>query len=174
MDLPALMMKSPCKRFTPSLRARTGFTLVEVLLAASILVFCLCGLLLTYANMFILTDLSRDFTLANNAIQAKIEEIKKTNFDSLSLGESSFNLTDYGFPPSSQPGEITSKGNITISSTNYSDLKRVRIIACFKSRGRIIGEDSNLNGQLDTAAGEDTNGNDRLDSPVEVVTLIAK
>lgn len=160
--LRALMMKFSCK----------GFTLFEAILASGILAFCLCGLLLTYVSMFISTDLSRDFTLATNAIQAKAEEIKKTDFDSLSLGESAFNLTDYGFPLPLQQGEVTSKGNITISSTVYSDLKSVRITACFKSRGRIIGEDSNLNGLLNS--GEDANGNGRLDSPVEVMTLIAK
>ncbi len=158
----APQMKSYCK----------GFTLVEVLVAAAILAFCLCGLLATYINMFFLADLSRDFTLANNAIQAKAEEIKKTNFDGLSLGESPFNLTDYGFPSPSEPGEVTSKGNITVSSTGYSDLKIVRLIACFKSRGRLIGEDSNLNGILNS--GEDINNNGRLDSSIEVITLIAR
>lgn len=141
---------------------------MEVLLAAAILAFCLCGLLLTYANLLILADLSRDFTLATNAVQEKMEEVKKTDFSILNAGGSAFNLTDYGFP------YPDSKGNITISNTGYGDLRSVRIVASFKSRGRVIGEDKNLNGQLDAAAGEDANNNSRLDSPVEVVTLIAR
>jgi hypothetical protein len=136
------------------------------MIAGGILVSCLCGILFTYMSMFVLSDLARDFTLANNALQAKIEEIKKMSFDSLSVGDEPFNLTDYGFPRSE------SKGRIEISNTIYSDLKRVRLIGCFKSRQRIIGEDKNLNGILDT--GEDINGNGRLDSPSELVTLIAK
>lgn len=143
-----------------------GFTLVEVLVAVAILAFCLCGLLVTYINMFFLSDLTRDSTLATNAIQAKLEEIKNTNFENLS----SFNGTTFdvnGFASSD------AKGAVWVLDTAYSDLKRVRIVVCFKSRGRVIGEDKNLDGDLDT--GEDTLiSNSRLDSPAETVTLIAK
>lgn len=147
---------------------KRGFTLLEAVLAAAILAFCLCGLLLTYANLLVLADLSRDFTLATNALQEKMEEVKKTDYGSLALGGSAFNLTDYGFP------YADSKGNITVGSAVYNDLKSVRLTASFKSRGRTIGEDANFNGQLDAGAGEDANGNGRLDSPAEVVTLIAR
>ncbi|MFA4843174.1 MAG: prepilin-type N-terminal cleavage/methylation domain-containing protein [Candidatus Omnitrophota bacterium] len=142
-----------------------GFTLVEVLLAAGILALCLCGLLAAYVNLFFLSDLSRDMTLANNAMQAKMEELKKTNFDALS----SFNGTVFdiaGFSAS------LAKGAVFVTDTGYSELKEARIVVSFKSRGRLIGEDTNLNGQLNS--GEDLNANNRLDSPVESVTLIAK
>ena len=158
-----LEIKSKRKRFKISL---TGFTLIELLLAFSILVFCLCGLLLTYIQMFVLTDLSRDLTLATNAVQAKMEEIKKANFDSLlSLNGTTFDLA--GFSSSD------AKGRVEVVSTAYSDLMRVRIAASFRSRNRVIGEDANLDGDLDT--GEDTFiSNSRLDSPMELVTLIAR
>lgn len=143
-----------------------GFTLIELLFTFSILVFCLCGLLLAYIQMFVLTDLSRDLTLATNAVQAKMEEIKKANFDSLlSLNGTTFDLT--GFSSSD------AKGRVEVVSTVYSDLMRVRIVASFRSRNRVIGEDANLDGDLDT--GEDTFiSNSRLDSPMELVTLIAR
>jgi hypothetical protein len=64
------------------------------------------------------------------------------------------------------------EGVVEVSDTTYSDLKRVRLTVSFRSRNRVIGEDSNLNGILD--AGEDSNGNGRLDSPAEVISLIAK
>lgn len=144
---------------------RKGFTLIELLLTFAILAFCICSILLTYINMFILADLSRDLTLATNSVQAKMEEIKKTAFDNLLT----FNGTKFdidGF------AGADAKGVIEVTDTAYADLKRVRIIACFKSRGRVIGEDKNLNGILD--AGEDSNGNGRFDSPLELVALIAK
>ena len=145
-----------------------GFTLVEVLFVMVILAFCLCGLLATYINMFFLTDLTRDLTLATNAVRARMEEIKRVSF--ASLGNSTFNLTDYGFPSNQSKGVVEVQGNYS----NYTDqLSRVRIIACFKSRGRIIGEDADLDGVFDTP-GEDVNNNSRMDSPVEMVTLIAK
>ena len=144
-----------------------GFTLIELLFTFSILVFCLCGLLLTYINMYILSDLSRDLTLANNTVQAEMEIVKRTNFDNLlALNGTTFNIPSFAGTDAIGVREVT--------TTAYADLRRVRIIACFKSRGRVIGEDRNLNGALDIAAGEDANGNERLDSPVEVVTLIAR
>lgn len=128
-----------------------GFTLIEVLITIAILAFCLCGLLATYINMFFLSDLSRDFTLATNAVLGKMEEIKKTNFDNLSsFNGQIFELT--GFSSSD------SKGVIEVTNTVFSDLKRVGIIACFKSRNRTIGNDIQ----------------DCTSSPVELVTLIAK
>lgn len=144
---------------------RLGFTLIEVLLAMTVLVVCLTSILLTYVHMFILSDLSRDLTLSTNAVQDKMEEIKKTDFDSLSaLNGTTFDIT--GFAASD------AKGLIQVIDTAYADLKRIRLVACFKSRRRIIGEDANLNGVLN--AGEDTNANGRLDSPVELVTLISR
>lgn len=144
---------------------KKGFTLIEVLVAATVVLLCLCGLLLTYVNLFFLTDLSRDFTRANSALQAKMEEIKKTNFDSLStLNGQVFDIV--GFSSS------TAKGQVAVANTVYSDLKRVRVVVCFKSRQRLVGEDKNLNGILE--ASEDINRNGRIDSPAEVVTLFSK
>jgi prepilin-type N-terminal cleavage/methylation domain-containing protein len=143
-----------------------GFTLIELLLTFSILAFCLCGILFTYIQMFILVDLSRDLTLATNAVQAKMEDIKKTSFDSLlPLNATTFDIS--GFASSD------AEGRVEVVSTAYSDLMRVRIVASFRSRNRVIGEDANLDGDLDT--GEDMFiTNSRLDSPVELVTLIAR
>lgn len=134
--------------------------------------------------MLLLSDLSRDLTLVTNAVQAKMEEIKKTNFDCLfSSGTSCGSCTScfYNGQVFDIAGftSVDAKGRIEICDTvtcptiiSYSDLKRVRLVACFKSRERLFGEDSNLDGNLTEA--EDLNNNDRLDSPVELVTLIAK
>ncbi len=156
----ALNMITPAFLYT-----KRGFTLAEVLVAVSILAFGLCGILVTYTNMLIFSDLSRDFTLATNALQEKAEEIKRTNYTSLSA----FNGTTFdinGFSLGS------AKGGVEVTDTAYSDLKRVRIVICFKSRSRVIGEDKNLNGILNI--GEDANNNGRLDSPAELAALIAK
>jgi len=150
----------------PKFKLARGFTLVEILVTAAILAFSLCGLLASYTNMFLLADLVQGFTLTTNTIQAKMEEIKKTNFDSLlSLNKATFDLG--GFASSD------GKGVIEVTNTAYSDLRRVRIIACFRIHGRIIGEDKNLDGNL--SQGEDTLiSNGRLDSPLELITLIAR
>jgi len=169
-----LAMKHSNKAFTPleipsNIRGIakfiTGFTLIELLLTVTMLAFCLCGILMTYINMFFLSDLSRDITLATNAVQAKMEEIKKTAFDNLSvLNGTTFDLA--GFSGS------TAKGLVEVTNTGYSDLKRARVSASFKSRFQTVGEDRNFNGVLNS--GEDADANGRIDSPVELVTLITK
>jgi type II secretory pathway pseudopilin PulG len=147
-----------------------AFTLVEVMLAALILAFSLCGILLTYINMFILSDLSRDFTLATNAVQAEMEKIKSTDFTGLlALNGTKFDIT--GFPTNN------AKGVVFVTDDHpggYNYLMQVRIVACFKSRNRVIGEDTNLNGILDPGEDISIPPNARLDSPIEMVTLIAK
>lgn len=129
------------------------------------LAFCLCGILITYVNMFFLSDLSRDITLATNALQAKAEELKRADFNSLSaFNGTTFDIDGFTF--------ASAKGLIEVSSTAYSDLRRVRLTASFQSRLQKVGEDKNFNGVLNS--GEDVNANSRLDSPAELVTLIAK
>lgn len=130
-----------------------GFTLIEILLTAAIIAVCLCGLLLTYMNMFVLADMSRDYTLATNALQAKMEQIKKEDFSNLLSAGGPFNLTDFGFPYPDSGGCV----NVTENFSNYTNtITRVKVSACFRSRSRLIG-DSTLNCTR---------------SPVEIVTFI--
>jgi len=146
------------------LTSKSGFTLIEVLLAATIMAFCLSGLLLTYINLFTLTDLSRDFTLAANGLQLEMERLKVAGWADLSaMNGTQFNIS--GFNTSQ------SRGFIEITNTSYADLKEARLVFSFLARGRLIGEDANFNGLLDISSGEDLNDNDRLDSPAELVTL---
>lgn len=120
------------------------------MIAAGILAFVFASLLLVFINCILLNELNRNFTLACAAIQTKMEEIRNTDFDTLdTLNATTFNL--FGF--SSGNGQ----GRIEVSNES-SNLKRVKIIACFKSRNRLIGNDIN----------------DCQSSPVELVTLIAK
>lgn len=142
------------------------FTLIEVLTAFMLLVFCIAGVLASFVNTFFLLDLSRDMTTAQNSVRAKMEEIKKERFENLTA----FNGTTFdlnGFAAGS------SKARIEVTDVSgYSQLKQIRIVASVKSRKRIVGEDLNLDGQLNT--GEDRNSNGRLDSPVEIVTLMTQ
>ena len=171
-----------------------GFTLVELLVAVGILAFFLCGILLTYIQMSLMSDLARDHTLANNAVQAKMEEIKNTPFACLSTSPcttcdsptttscptgcaycfrngSKFNITDSAGVNVIGVGVIAVKA---VSSFAGSALDGVRITASFRSRGHIIGEDRNLNGDRDTGERWLPDWLYGLDSPVELVTLITQ
>jgi type II secretory pathway pseudopilin PulG len=147
---------------------RKALSLIEVMVGIAILTFALTAILASYANMFILADLARNKTIAVNALRAKIEEVKEENFDNLDLlNATTFDLSGFAV--------ADAKGRIEVSDVaGYSDLKEIRVVACFKSRDRVIGEDTNLNGVLDIASGEDVNNNAVLDSPAELVILISR
>ena len=150
-----------------SMRSHTrgGFTLIELLAAITILTICLSGLLLSYANMLFISDLARDMTLANTAARSIIEDIKRVDFDQIpALNGSTSTINGFANNDAIMRTEVF--------NTAYNGLLRVRVVAFFRSRGRLIGEDTDLDGAMDI--GEDANNNNRLDSPVEIVTLIAR
>lgn len=121
-----------------------------------------------------MNEVNRNFTLAYSALKSKMEEIKDADFDDLDTscpggsfcnGEA-FDLE--GFPSGRSKARIEI-ALVTGESYGYR-LKKIRLIACFKSRNRVIGEDTNLNGACDSG---ECGSNSRLDSPVALATLIA-
>ncbi|MFA5100754.1 MAG: prepilin-type N-terminal cleavage/methylation domain-containing protein [Candidatus Omnitrophota bacterium] len=150
-------------------KRQSGLTLIEVLVSVAIMATCISGMLLTYINLFTITDLMRDFTLAMNAASQKVEEIKCNPYDSiLAFNNSTFTVA--GFPDASD-----AIGRIEVSNTTNAYLRKVRVVVSFRTRGRVIGEDANLNGLLDS--GENTvsyaeTAGPRLDSPIEIVTYV--
>lgn len=79
------------------------------------------------------------------------------------------------------PGDFDGAGTIYMNVNGWDDplsmtqpnfLEVVVVISWEGSFGRIIGEDTNLNGVLNS--GEDTNGSGLLDSPVSVMDIITK
>lgn len=84
-------LKNKCG-FTPlSLRGVTGFTLVEVFVAMSILVFCVATLFISlYAGFNLINDI-RENIIAPSIVQQKIEDLRKTSFTALpAYGDNSF------------------------------------------------------------------------------------
>lgn len=123
---------TPLEKTTRKRSSLTGFTLVELMLAAAILAFVLVGLLVVFINCILLNESNRNFILAYSALQAQMEEIKNTtNLDSLdALNNTAFSLS--GFPTG------TSQGWIVVNGTDR--LRTVTIFACFMSRNRLIGD----------------------------------
>lgn len=143
-----------------------AFTLLELMFASSILVVVLVGLLYSYVVCFELNEFSRNLTLANNALQAELESIKEIPFDDLNnLDGTTFDIVGLD----AQDAE----GLVEVYNSPYADLKYVRLVASWRQKSnRIIGEDKNLNGNLENS--EDVNNNNVMDSPAELVTLISK
>ena len=143
---------------------RKGFTLIEVILAAAFLVIVLSGLLATYISCFELISTSRNLSLAVNAARVMIEEIRDYSFNQI---HSDYDNTTFTV---NEMSVGNSRGVIYVDNTN-PDLLQVIVSVCWRQRAnRIIGEDLDLDGNLD--AGEDTNANSMIDSPAQLVTLI--
>lgn len=141
-----------------------GFTLIEVMIAAAILAVVICGILATYISCFELISTSRNFTFAVNAAQRKIEEIRDYNFSQIysDYNNQSFTVDEMSVGDS--------RGIVYVDELT-PELLEVTISVCWRQRqNRIIGEDRNLDGAL--GPGEDANGNNMIDSPVQLVTLI--
>jgi hypothetical protein len=144
-----------------------GFTLMELMFASFII-------LALYINCINLSELAKNTTIAINAAQAKIEEIRNYPFDT---------ITVYG--PGGSKGNAFTIPNWLSSSNHQGAIERTELVATqlyefrvtvsWRERsGRIIGEDKNFDGDCQDS-GEDTSpANGQCDSPAKVVTLISR
>lgn len=143
------------------IQSNQGFTLPELMVAAMIMVLAFMGILYTYARYLELDELSRNTSLALQASQDKIEAIKNTAYDQIVATYNNQTFTYTG---------INGRGSIRIVDTNPK-LMLVTVTFCWRqSNGRLMGEDKNLNGVLNT--GEDANANGTIDSPVQLIAYI--
>jgi hypothetical protein len=147
---------------------------MELMFASFIMLIAFTGILALYINCINLSELSKNTTIAVNAAQAKIEEIRNYPFDT---------ITVYG--PGGSRGNAFTIPNWLSSSNHQGAIERTEIVATqlyefrvtvsWRERsGRIIGEDKNFDGDCQDS-GEDTSpANGQCDSPSKVVTLISR
>jgi len=143
----------------------SGFTLIELMVATFVLALVLVAILGSYITCLDLVELSKNTSVAMNIAQTKMEEIKNSTYTQIK--------TNYDRVPFAITG-LTGMGVSYVDNTN-PDLLQVTVTVCWRQKnGRIIGEDTNLNGGLD--AGEDKSNplNNQLDSLGQVVSYIAK
>ena len=147
-----------------------GFTLIELLIAAGTVAIALGGILHFFIYCSALGEVSGNFTFAMSEAQSRLEEIR--NHDFLSI------VGDYG--PGGSPGNTFSLahgngvGVIFIENSNPKLLKIKIVVSWRNKNNRVVGEDKNLNGVFEIGLGEDLNGNNKLDSPTTLVSLISK
>lgn len=60
--------------------SKRGFILAEVLLAAAIAAYALCGILAMYIYCYDLVSTSKNISIATNAAQGLMEEIRNASF----------------------------------------------------------------------------------------------
>ncbi|MDD5130178.1 MAG: hypothetical protein PHS66_03905 [Candidatus Omnitrophica bacterium] len=143
-------------------RFKEGFVLLEVLIATAIAAFAVCGILFLYIAGMDLIRTSKNASLASSAAWGLIEEIRTTPFPDIVANYNGLKFSVNSIPSSS--------GIVYVDDTDPEFLQ-VIISVCWLQGNKIVGEDTNLNGDLDT--GEDANGNGIIDSTVELVTQVA-
>ena len=173
---------------------KSGFTLIEVMIAAAVSVAVLLGLLGVFIACSDLNASARNLTIAINGAQQKLEEIRNHNFAQILNDYAAGGMPGNLFDPGGEDDNLNSvldlgeddNGNGVLDSPlngggvvfislvgGSSDLLQIRIVVSWMQKGgRHVGEDENFNGVLD--AGEDDNGNGQLDSPAQIVTLMAE
>ena len=145
---------------------KSGFTLLELMIGAAVLIVALVGLIAAYIGCFTLNEGARNLTIAINGTQAEMERIRNLSFDQID-DQNGTNFEIDGLDSSE------SEGIVEVDSSN-PDLLKVAVTVSWRQKGgRVFGEDRNLNGIFEPAT-EDINGNGKLDSPAQLVTLMAK
>jgi Tfp pilus assembly protein PilV len=140
---------------------REGLTLVELLMALLILMPIFVTVMFAFIKAIELSEIARNTSLAVWASKNKMTEIENDDFiDVPGYHQVSFTSTS-----------LTGTGVTYVDSSNPNLLKVTISFSWRQKNGRIIGEDQDLDGQLD--AGEDANGDNQLSSPVGWTTLIA-
>lgn len=159
---------------------KTGLTLIEVLIASVILTMALGGILAFTAQYLKSLDTTRNFSIAINAAQERMEKIKSkvSPSDTAETGAKVFtNMPLYhnlAFDVYAND-KITPLANfkgisyVTAISGTPMTMYRVKVVVWWKEvNGRVFGEDQNFDGSV---SGEDTwtsPANGQIDSPVSI------
>lgn len=140
---------------------RSGFTLPELLVAAVVFVLTFVGIIYSFIKGMELNEVSQNTSMALAASKNRMEAVRNTPFNQI---YNTFNNVTF------TAANLTGIG-ITYVDNSNPDLFQVKTVFCWRQKnGLIYGEDTNLNGVLNT--GEDANGNNQIDSPVSLVSYV--
>lgn len=159
-----------------------GFTLIEALVAAVLLVVALAAGLGAFTQHQRLVLFNQERTRAIHVAQSALEDRIAKGLAQVTAETGLSQLQSHVEAPI-VVGEGFSggaSGQVQLRDVDGGDpgvgVAEVRVVVCWRSAsepgGRLIGEDANLNGQLDN--GEDANGNGIMDSPAMVLTRLAE
>jgi len=144
------------------LKTSKGFTLAEVLIAVLILIPVCVGAMYVFVKCVELGEMARHSSEAVRAVKTRISQIENTPFAQIKGSFHGVVFTGSG---------LDGAGVTYIDETDL-DMLTVTATFCWREKnGRVMGEDKDMDGQLDS--GEDANNNGRLDSPVTMVTRVS-
>ena len=136
-------------------------TTVELLIAVLILSPIFVSTMYVFIKCSRLAEFSRHASAAMIACRDKLTEIENIDFDQI--------VSQYQGSTFSVAG-LDGKGTVLINDATAGQLDITVSFSWKEKDGRVIGEDADLDGQLDI--GEDANGNGLLDSPVMLSTRV--
>ena len=140
---------------------KKALTLPELLVASVILSVVMMGILFSYTTCLELNEIAKNSSVAIRAAQTRLDSIRNTSFAQV---KSTYNQIPF------VTSGLNGSGVSYVDDSN-PDLLDITVVVCWRQpNGRTIGEDTDLNGQLD--AGEDTNSNGMLDSIAMLKTYI--
>jgi prepilin-type N-terminal cleavage/methylation domain-containing protein len=145
---------------------RKGFTLIEILMATMIMALAIGGTFQTITYLMQLNEANENVVLSSNALEGLMDEIRNVDFADV---KTVYNGNQFSLNELTAKG-VRHSGIVTVTDLEPDMLLRVKIVVSWEQRGRVIGEDRNLNGILEI--GEDTNGNGELDSPCMIEAAI--
>jgi len=146
-----------------------AFTLAEILLVVGIMAVVIVGMGQLFIYTALQAELAGNKSIAVTLAQSKIDEIRTHAYSAIPV-----NFGSGGTPGNvfSTPGLNNGVGLVRIDSSD-PELLGIEVLVSWQDKyGRIMGEDLDMDGILDS--GEDTNGNSKLDSPVTLVTKFTR
>ena len=138
-----------------------SFSLSELMIATLIFTLTFAGVITVFFRCMELSELARNTSAALNACKSRIASIEDTAFAQI-LG--TYNNTTFTAP------NVNGIGVTYVTNPSANILQVTTSFSWKEKNGRLMGEDSNLNGLLN--AGEDKNANGILDSPVKLTTYV--
>lgn len=149
-----------------------GFTLLEVMFAAAVLVGLLVGLMSVYIYCFDLQETARNISFALQQTRTQLEQIRDLDFAQIPTQQ---NLA--GVPLNGMNGRIRIEVSDCIfpsgAVAQNCNLYNIRVVTGWVQKGgRIIGE-----GQIDKSGNfffSDSDGDGQIESPVQIETALAR
>ncbi len=147
---------------------QNGFTLAEILIVVVIMAFLIIGMGQLFIYTALEAELAGNKSIAVSLAQSKIEEIRTHAYSSIPADYASGGTPGNTFTATGLDGI----GLVRIDSSD-PELLGIEVLVFWQDKyGRIIGEDTDLDGTLDS--GEDINSNSKLDSPITLVTKFTR
>jgi prepilin-type N-terminal cleavage/methylation domain-containing protein len=124
--------------FTRQLTDSNGFTLIEALLAMSLLSIAVFGMFSLLHSVMWYNEFAETVTTATTLAQDKVEALKNTPFSSIPTGSPA--ETDSGLDENGNPGAggiYTRTTSVSWDTTYSSDIKRVTVTVSWSWKGNL-------------------------------------